>query len=234
MADLSVNLPAPLEEELLRRIDVEAKIPAALEALGPVSGRDVVLLDAGRGFRARQLLELGARVTAVLPPGEADAPPPGLIDGAALRVAGGVPEQTALPPASADVVVACWSAFKGPDPDQLAEAERLLRPGGKLLIVQDYGRDDVCALWPEAFEEQVRWSRRNGVFLGAGFRIRVIHCWWTFDSLGSAGELLGEAFGEAGRELAGKLKRPRLAYNVAVYHRPRSEPPGGARPARPA
>jgi len=65
MPDLSIALPSlELEEAFLRVVDAEGKVPAALEALGPVIGRDVVVLDAGHGFRVRQLEEIGARVTA--------------------------------------------------------------------------------------------------------------------------------------------------------------------------
>ena len=65
MPDLSIALSsAELEEALLRVVDAEGKVPAALEALGPVIGRDVVVLDAGHGFRVRQLEEIGARVAA--------------------------------------------------------------------------------------------------------------------------------------------------------------------------
>jgi hypothetical protein len=54
----------------------------------------------------------------------------------------------------------------------------------------------------------------------------VLHCWWTFESLDDARAFLGEAFGEAGSSLAAELKRPRLSYNVAIYHRSR----GGIEP----
>jgi len=65
MPDLSIALSsAELEEALLRVVDAEGKVPAALEALGPVIGRDVVVLDAGHGFRVRQLEQIGARVAA--------------------------------------------------------------------------------------------------------------------------------------------------------------------------
>jgi hypothetical protein len=49
----------------------------------------------------------------------------------------------------------------------------------------------------------------------------VIHCWWDFDSLDAATAFLGEAFGEPGIELGETLKRPRLSYKVAIYHRSR-------------
>jgi len=63
------------------------------------------------------------------------------------------------------------------------------------------------------------WSRRDGPFLGNGFKIRVVHSWWTFDSLEEARDLLVESFGAAGERVGAELTRPRLSYNVAVYHR---------------
>ena len=35
----------------------------------------------------------------------------------------------------------------------------------------------------------------------------------------AATSFLGAAFGEVGTEVAAEMKRPRLTYNVAVYHR---------------
>ena len=67
MADLPFDLDAGLNEQLAGALDVEGKIPRALEALGPVAGRDVVLVGPP-GIRARQLTELGARVHAAIAP----------------------------------------------------------------------------------------------------------------------------------------------------------------------
>ena len=123
-----------------------------------------------------------------------------------------------------DVVTARWSAFQGVDPDELAEADRVLRPGGRLLVVHDYGRDDVSLLRGDLPEYRL-WSRRDGPFLSAGFRIRVIHCFWTFPDLAAAQAFLRGAFPETGERVAAALKRPRLTYNVAVYHRTRGDGP---------
>ena len=197
MADLPIDLAPGLSERLTRVLDVEGKIPRALEVLGPVGGRDVVLVDGAGGIRARQLTDQGARVTLVESSGSApfDAPDH-----------------------SADVLVACWSAFRGEAPDQIAQAERILRPGGRLLVVHDYGRDDIAALRGD-LPEYGLWSRRDGPFLAGGFKVRVVHCWWTFESVDAARTFLSDGFGDAGRDLAGRLTRPRLSYNVAVYHR---------------
>jgi hypothetical protein len=208
MPDLSIELPcAPLEDEFMRVVDREGKIPAALEALGPVIGREVVVLDCGGGQRVRQLEDFGASVTAVEMPISDDA------------LVGLIRRLSELPGGGADAVVVFWSGFATPGSTFIDDAARLLRPGGRLLLVHDYGRDDVWQLRPDARADQLAWSQRNGPFLGSGFRIRVIHCWWTFDSQEHAGETLGAAFGEAGAELANGMKRPRLEYNVAVYYR---------------
>jgi hypothetical protein len=118
-------------------------------------------------------------------------------------------------------LVAAWSAFRGFDAGEMAEADRIVRAGGRLLVVHDYGRDDVSRLsagGPERPEYGL-WSRRDGPFLANGFKVRVVHCWWTFDSVDGARAFLGEAFGESGQRFGEALTRPRLSYNVAIYHR---------------
>lgn len=198
MADLPITLDPALAERFARALDAEGKIPRALDALGPVADRDVVLVGGG-SLRAGQLVEAGARVSGVE------------WDNGRLPVADG----------SADAIVGCWSVFRGVHAPELAEADRVLRPGGRLLIVHDYGRDDASRLRGD-LPEYGTWGRRDGPFLAAGFRIRVVHCWWTFDDIEAAGSFLGAAFGELGTALAAGLRRPRLSYNVAVYHRDRT------------
>jgi SAM-dependent methyltransferase len=205
VADLPLDPGPGLTERLAAALDIEGKIPRALEALGPVGGRDVALVDGAGGLRARQLESLGARVA--------------VVERAATA-------RFDASDASFDVLVSCWSSFRGVDPDELAEASRILRPGGRLLVIHDYGRDDVSRLRGDR-PEYGSWSRRDGPFLRAGFRIRVVHCWWTFDSIDEATSFLEEAFAEAGRDLAATLKRPRLSYNVAVYHRTLGDVPAG-------
>ena len=102
MPDLSAAFATPaLEEAFLGVVDVEGKLLAALEELGPVGGRDVVLLDAGRGSWERQLAGIGAAVTAVAFPDPLD-------EVAALaRIA-------ELPVAEADTVVVPWSELAVP------------------------------------------------------------------------------------------------------------------------
>jgi hypothetical protein len=211
MADLPLHLAPPLDDALSRALDVEGKITRALQALGPIAGCDVVLVGGGPR-ETRRLADAGARLTSVETVSGAD----------------GKARTTGWPIAdgTADAVVAEWSGFRGKDPEELAEADRVLKPGGRHLVVEDYGRDDVSRLRGENPDHRM-WSRRDGPFLSVGFRIRVIHCFWTFDSVETAGSFLADAFGAAGKEFAATLTRPRLSYNVAIYHRTRGEV-GGA------
>jgi hypothetical protein len=196
VADLPFELPDHLGERLFSVLDVEGKIPRALEALGPVGGRDLVLLDGSSALRAEQLRSLGARVVF------GDASLPGF----------------GVPAGSADVVVSFWSAFRDAMPAEVTATEQVLRPGGRLLVVHDYGRDDALHLHGDR-EEATRRSRPSGPFLAGGFRIRVVHCFWTFESMDDCRDFLTTAFGERGQALAAGLKRPRISYNVAIYHR---------------
>ncbi|HET9852498.1 MAG TPA: hypothetical protein VFP56_08330 [Candidatus Limnocylindrales bacterium] len=200
MSDLPVSLPAGLDPAFLAAFDPPGKLVAALEALGPVAGRDVVVVDLAGGPVLEGLTEAGARIV-------------GASSSSPLRLD--------AVDASADVVIGLWSAFRGVEAADLAEVDRVLRPGGRHLVVHDYGRDDVSRLYPADRPEYGAWSHRFGPFLSGGFRVRVVHCFWEFDTQEAATDFLVAGFGDAGAAVAATLKRPRLSYNVAVYHRSR-------------
>jgi hypothetical protein len=199
MSDLPHAVAPELVPAFVAALDPTAKLVAALEALGPIADRDVVVVDASGGPFVGGLGTRGARLTSV----PATSP---------LRIA--------ADDESADVVLGLWSVFRGVDPAEVAEVDRVLRPGGRHLVVHDYGRDDVSRLHADR-PEYGAWSQRTGPFLTGGFRVRVVHCFWEFDSQEATSAFLDAAFGAAGAALALELRRPRLSWNVAVYHRTR-------------
>jgi hypothetical protein len=194
-------VPDPqLLEPLVRVVDADGRLPAAIEALGPVAERDVAVLDAPDGPGPRRLLALGAWVR--------------VAPGASLHE---------LPDACADVIVSWRHGFSPASDDwkdDLTQAARVLRSEGRLLVVKDYGRDEVTPLlWDEARARQlISFSHPKGPFLTAGFRVRVLHCWWRWETLEDASAALERSFGEAGLAVARGMRRPRLAHKVAVYH----------------
>ncbi len=202
MADLALNLAAPLAARLREAVDVEGKLPRALVALGLPAAGDVALLGDPDGWLAARLAAAGIEVRSE-PLAE--------------------PFRLELPDGSLDAVVSLWSGFRGVDAAASDEADRVLRGGGRLLVAHDYGRDDVSALCSVDAPEYTSWSRRDGPFLReGGFRIHVLHCFWTFTTIEEAGAILAEAFGERGAAVGAALRRPRLSWNVAIYHRTRS------------
>jgi hypothetical protein len=200
VSDLPFPLPPALQPAFLDALDPPGKLIAAIHSLGPVAERDVLVVDATDGPIVGGLRAAGARIAS------AELTSPLRLDAA---------------DASADVVLGLWSAFRGVDPREIAEVDRVLRPEGRHLVVHDYGRDDVSRLYGDR-PEYGAWSQRTGPFLRGGFRVRVVHCFWEFASAERTTEFMTAAFGEVGATVSATLKRPRLSWNVAVYHRTRS------------
>jgi hypothetical protein len=189
--------------ELERVLDREAKIPAALEALGSLHGNRVLVVRPRTTFGDHLIDQLSATDTVDSLP----AP--------------------AVRNASADAIVAWFhgiapQAFDcSPAQAEVDDAERILAPGGRLLVVHDYGRDELTPLEADAAAEarRIAWSRPKGWFLAHGFKVRVLHCWLTFDSMEEAKTVLGRAFEREPASVEAALRRSRVEWKVAVYHR---------------
>jgi len=199
VGDLPFASDPSVVERLGLAMDAEGKLPRALEALGLTPAGTTAAIDVpGTDWIAR-LLDLGRTHVAPL----------------------ASPLRLPVDDGSVDTVLALWTGFRGVDPDALDEVDRALRPDGRLLVVHDYGRDDVSLLRDPDAPEYASWSRREGPFLrDGGFKIRVVHCYWTFPSLDEARAAVA-SLGPRGAVFAEDLRRPRLTWNLAVYHRTR-------------
>ncbi|GMG83404.1 hypothetical protein LNKW23_26170 [Paralimibaculum aggregatum] len=127
----------------------ELGLEAALaRGLGPVAGLDAADIGCGSGSASRVLAGLGARVTGVEPDAAALAAAEAAGGGPVYRRGGA--EATGLAAGSADLVLFSMSLHHVPDrPAALAEARRLLRPGGRIAVLEPEAPDP---LWPV-----VRW-----------------------------------------------------------------------------
>ena len=126
--------------------DADGVLWSALwEATGGWTGADVVDVGCGDGFHLPRFAAEAATVVGV-------EPHPPLVErgrarglGDRVRLLAGGAEQLPLPDASADLVHARTAYFFGPGCEPgLAEAERVLRPGGMLAVIDlDFGSRPV-------------------------------------------------------------------------------------------
>jgi SAM-dependent methyltransferase len=166
-------------------VDRAGVIEAAMAALHPFAGADLLDVGCGSGFHLPRFRELGcASVVGV-------EPHPPLVELAAGRVAGvpgvrvleGVAQSLPVPDASADIAHARWAYFFGAGCEPgLAELARVLRPGGTAFVVDNDATRSTFGRWfaraypsydpigVERFWARQGWSRE---------RLSIM---WEFDS----------------------------------------------------
>ncbi|WP_308258120.1 class I SAM-dependent methyltransferase [Pseudonocardia lacus] len=160
--------------------DADGALWAALRELAPWAGADVLDVGCGDGFHLPRFAAEAASVTGVEP----YAP---LVERARRRVGDDATVLLAgaadlpLPDASVDLVHARTAYFFGPGCEPgLAEARRVLRPGGTIAIVDldatvapygDWMRADIPHYDPAAVER---------FFAREGFALRRVIARWTF------------------------------------------------------
>jgi len=170
-------------------------IDTTIEALHPLAGADLLDIGCGTGFHLPRFAGRGARVVGVEPhlplvararARLSDAVPSPAVVGApgphpASVVAG---DAAALPlaDASIDVVHARWAYFFGAGCEPgLAEVERVLRPGGLAVVVDNDATRSTFGSWfrhaypaYDPVAVQRFWDRQ-------GFTTERLTIWWTFE-----------------------------------------------------
>lgn len=170
------NWPEVYEQEN-RAQDVDGAIWAALREEAPWAGADVLDVGCGDGFHLPVFAREAASVRGV-------EPHPPLVRRARVRgltVLEGGAAALPLPERSVDLVHARTAYFFGPGCEPgLAEAERVLRPGGALAIVDLDATATPYGGWMRADIPHYDPVRAERFFVERGFSLRRIATRWVF------------------------------------------------------
>lgn len=212
-----------LHARLGAAIDPDRKVLAALERIVPVSGKRIADVGTGIGHYPMLLARRTGRTYGVESNQEllaearrraTDSHQPN------IRIVEGVATSLPLRDRAVDIVL---TSLIDPDDGSLPaidEARRVLRPGGRLIVIGHYGRDDVSALLePEVVEHVVEATRRRtGWWLRHGFKIKVVHARLDLGDAVTAHDLLPRLYGDRGRAYLMSAHGPSLRLNLGLFH----------------
>ncbi|RSK31868.1 class I SAM-dependent methyltransferase [Bhargavaea beijingensis] len=167
---------------------------------------DGLVLDvgAGNGFTAEKLSREG-RLVLPMEPDEK------MIDRSKNLIwCNGVAQSIPFHANTFDAMYSTWAFFFDgiKDIDEgLSEVERVVKDGGRIVIVDNYGDDEFCSYSPNDITSSVDpWVQR-------GYEYEVIHTEFIFDHVREAKELLTFYFGEQGNQ----VNTTTLEYKVVAY-----------------
>jgi len=203
--------------------DVEGAVWAALRDAAPWTGRDVVDIGCGDGYHLRFFD--GARSVLGVEP---YAPLVQRAQADGLPVVAGEAARLPLASASVDLVHARTAYFfgKGCEPG-LAEAWRVLRPGGALAIVDLDATVPPYGEWMRADLPRYDPAAVEAFFAGRGFSLRRIPTVWRFPDVATRDAVLRIEFS---RGVAERAIAAAVGLEIPVGYRLHVRPAGVARP----
>jgi SAM-dependent methyltransferase len=221
---------AELHERLGAAFDPDRKVLEALERITPISGRRIADVGTGIGHYPMLLARRTGRTYGV------ESDPELLAEARRRAAASGQPnirivegDFPSLPLRDGAVDIVLTTRIEPDDASaaSVREALRVLRPGGRLIVIGYYGRDDVADLLEPEVVAHAREAtqRRSGWWLRNGFKIKVVHARLELGDVATAHELLPLLYGDRGRAFLMRPHRSSLRLNLGLYHRERPSDP---------
>lgn len=217
------DLDPALHARLGEIIDPDRKVLAALERIVPLAGKRIADVGTGIGHYPMLLARHTGRTYGI----ESD---PALLDIARqrasaahqpnLRIVEGGPEALPLHDEAVDVVLCGLIDADDASLPAIAEMLRVLRPGGRLVVIGYYGRDQVASLLePEVVAHALEATqRRSGWWLRHGFKIKVVHSRLDVSDPATTLELLPRLYGDRGRAFLMAPHPASLTLKLGLYH----------------
>lgn len=215
-----------LHARLTAAIDPDRKVLEALERIVPLSGKRIADVGTGIGHYPMLLARRTGRTYGI----ESD---PALLAEARRRAAGahqpniriveGEPTRLPLRDGAVDLVLTAGILPDDASLPAIAEGLRVLRPGGRLVVIGYYGRDDVASLLePETVAQAMEATqRRTGWWQRHGFKIKVVHARVDVSDADLAHQLLPRLYGDRGRAYLMGPHGTSLRLNLGLFHRGR-------------
>lgn len=183
-------------EQENRAQDADGTLWRAVAEVAPVDSLDVLDVGCGSGFHLPRFAATARSVLGVEPHQPlVDAARERTADLAGVGVRCGFAEDLPLPDRSVDVVHARTAAYFGPGCERsLAEAQRVLRPGGVLVVVDLDGSRSAYGAWMRADLPRYDPAGVERFFDAQGFTLRRVLSRWQLPDRDTLAAVLGIEF----------------------------------------
>ncbi len=220
---IGLNPDVDLHAWLGEALDPERRVLAALERIMPLAGKRIADVGTGIGHYPMLLAKHTGRTYGIESEPELLAVARRRADAAHqpnLRIVEGTPDRLPLRDAAVDLVL--HGSIEPSDSSRplIAEALRVLRPGGRLVVIGYYGRDDLSGLLePERVSAALDATQRGaGWWLRNGFKIKVVHARLELGDLETAQRMLPRLYGDRGLARLMGAPTTSLRIRLGLYH----------------